>query len=353
MFAPPEHMRGADMGRRLAALFAFGAALWPVVGQAQLYPSRPITMVVPYAAGGAFDTVARIVAARMGELLGQSMIVENVTGAAGIIGVTRVINAKPDGYTILLGTVGTHAYNQTIYRKRRYDALNDFTPVTLFSDQPMVLEGRKDLPANNLAEFIALLKQNGTKMQYGSAGIGTTTHLACALLNARIGVDVPHVPYRGGGPAANDLIGGHIDYMCGNIGTVVARAAAKQSKPLALLSRERTPLMPELATAHEQGIRDYDVVTWTAFFLPKDAPKDIVAKLNEATHAAMDTPASKTRFNAIDVVGIAPERRGPEYLAKYVVERSRAGKVRSRLPVYRWTDAGFFASAHTQDVSSG
>ena len=149
---------------------------------------------------------------------------------------------------------------------------------------------------------------------------GSTTHLACALLNARIGVDVTHVPYRGGGPAANDLIGGQIDYMCGNMGTAVARAAAKQSKPLALLSRERTPLMPDLATAHEQGITDYDVVTWTAFFLPKGAPKDIVGKLNEVTHAAMDTPAIKARFNDIGVVGMPPERRGPEYLAKYVVE---------------------------------
>jgi len=309
------------MARRyLAALLAVAAAGLSVTAHAQSYPSRPVTMVVPYAAGGAFDVLARIVGARMGELLGQSLIVENVTGAAGIIGVTRVINAKPDGYTLLLGTVGTHAYNQSMYRKRRYDAVSDFTPVTLFSDQPMVLEGRKDLPANNLAEFAALLKQNGTKMQYGSAGAGTTTHLACALLNARIGVDVTHVPYRGGGPAANDLIGGQIDYMCGNMGTSVARAAAKQSKPLALLSRERAPLMPELATAHEQGIADYDVVTWTAFFLPKGTPKDIVGKLNEVTHAAMETPAIKTRLNDIGVIGVAPERRGPEYLAKYVVE---------------------------------
>jgi tripartite-type tricarboxylate transporter receptor subunit TctC len=267
-----------------------------------------------------FDTIARIIAARMSELLGQSVIVENVTGAAGIIGVQRVINAKPDGYTVLLGTVGTHAYNQSMYRKRRYDAVSDFTPVTLFSDQPMVLEGRKDLPANNLAEFIALLKQNGTKMQYGSAGVGSTTHLACALLNARIGVDVTHVPYRGGGPVANDLIGGQIDYMCGNMGTSVVRAAAKQSKPLALLSRERTSLMPDLATAHEQGITGYDVVTWTAFFLPKGAPKDIVDKLNAVTHAAMDTPAIKVRLNDIGVIGTPPQRRGPEYLAKCMVE---------------------------------
>ena len=273
------------MGRRLALLVAAGAAVWSVAAGAQSYPARPITLVVPYAAGGVFDTIARIVGARMGELLGQSVIVENVTGAGGIIGVQRVIGAKPDGYTVLLGTVGTHAYNQSIYRKRRYDAVNDFTPVTLFSDQPMVLEGRKDLPANNLAEFIVLLKQSGTKMQYGSAGVGSTTHLACALLNARIGVEVTHVPYRGGGPAANDLIGGQIDYMCGNLGTTVARAAAKQSKALALLSRER-----------------------------------VVIRLNEATHAAMDTPLIKTRFNDIGIVGVAPERRGPEYLARYVVD---------------------------------
>jgi len=308
------------IGRRLALLVAVGTVVWSLAAKAQSYPARPITIVVPYAAGGVFDTIARIIAPGMGELLGQSVIVENVTGAAGIIGVQRVINAKPDGYTVLLGTVGTHAYNQAIYRKRRYDAVNDFTPVTLFSDQPMVLEGRKDLPADNLAEFVTLLKQNGTKMQYGSAGVGSTTHLACALLNAKIGIEVTHVPYRGGGPAANDLIGGHIDYMCGNIGTFVARAAAKQSKALALLSRERTPLMPELATAHEQGITDYEVLTWTAFFLPKGASKDIVGKLNETTHAAMETPAIKKRFNDIGVIGTPPDRRGPEYLAKYVVE---------------------------------
>src|ERR1044072_6754498 len=157
-------------------------------------------------------------------------------------------------------------------------------------------------------------------MQSGSAGVGTTTHLGCALLNARIGVEVTHVPYRGGGPAANDLLGGQIDYMCGNMGTSVVRAAAKQSKPLALLSRERAALMPDLATAHEQGLTDYDVVTWTAFFLPKGAPKEIVGKLNEVTHAAMDTPAIKTRFNDIGVVGVAPERRGPKYPPKYGAE---------------------------------
>jgi tripartite-type tricarboxylate transporter receptor subunit TctC len=296
------------------------AALAPAAAQAQTYPSRPVTMVVPYAAGGTFDVLGRIMAVRMGELLGQTVIVENTTGAGGIVGVNRVISAKPDGYTLLLGTVGTHAYNQTIYKKRRYDAINDFTPVALFSEQPMVLEVRKDLPANTFAEFTTLLKQNGAKMQYGSAGAGSTTHLACSLLNARIGADVTHVPYRGSAPATNDLIGGQIDYVCGNLGAAVALITGKQVKALALLSKERSPLMPDLATAHEQGLADYDVTTWTAFFLPKGAPKEIVEKLNAVTHAAMDTPAIKSRMLEIGVTGIEPNRRSAEYLTKFVVD---------------------------------
>jgi tripartite-type tricarboxylate transporter receptor subunit TctC len=304
--------------RRCVFILAALAFISPAA--AQTYPSRPITMVVPYAAGGAFDVVGRIIAVRMGELLGQSVIVENTTGAGGIVGVTRVMNAKPDGYTFLLGTVGTHAYNQTIYRKRRYDAINDFTPVTLWSEQPMVLEVRKDLPANTFPEFVALLKQNGAKMQYGSAGVGSTTHLACSLLNARIGAEVTHVPYRGSAPATNDLIGGQIDYVCGNLGAAIALINGKQVKALALLSAERSPLMPDLATAGEQGLPDYAVTTWTAFFLPKGAPKAIVDKLNEVTHAAMDTPAIKNRMLEIGVTGIAPERRSAEYLAKFVVD---------------------------------
>ena len=306
--------------RDLIKTLAVAAAFLPVAAQAQTYPARPVTMVVPFAAGGAFDVVGRIIGVRMGELLGQPIIVENITGAAGIIGVNRVIAAKPDGYTLLLGTTGTHAYNQTIYKKRRYDAVNDFTPVALFSEQPMVLEARKDVPASTFAEFVALLKANGAKMQYGSAGAGTTTHLACALLNAKVGVEITHVPYRGGGPASNDLIAGQIDYMCGNLGTSAHRIAAKQVKGIALLSRERSPLMPDLATAHEQGLRDYDVITWMAFFLPKGTPRAIVDRLNEVAHAAMDTPAIKGRLLDIGVTGIAPERRSPEYLAKYVVE---------------------------------
>ena len=301
-------------------LVAIAAVLWPVVTQAQTYPSRPIVMVVPFAAGGTFDVMGRLMASRMSELLGQQVIVENVTGAGGVVGTIRVVNAAPDGYTLLLGSTGTHAYNQTIYKKRRYDALADFTPVTLWSEQPMVLETRNDLPANTIPEFAALLKSNGTKMQFGSAGAGSTTHLGCSLLNAAIGVDVTHIPYRGSAPAAGDLIGGRIDYLCGNLGAAAPLIFGKQVKAIAVLSKERSPLMPELASAHEQGLKDFDITSWTAFFLPKGTPKEIVDKLNEVTHATMETPIVKKRMLESGVTGVGPERRGPEYLAKFVAE---------------------------------
>jgi tripartite-type tricarboxylate transporter receptor subunit TctC len=306
--------------RNFLKALVVAVAVYPVATQAQTYPSRPIAMVVPFAAGGTFDVMGRILAVRMGELLGQPVVVENATGAGGIIGVNRVVNAAPDGYTLLLGSTGTHAYNQTIYKKRRYDAINDFTPVALFSEQPMVLEARKDLPANTVPEFAALLKASAGKMQYGSAGAGSTTHLACSLLNARIGANVTHVPYRGSAPAANDLIGGQIDYLCGNLGAAAPLILGKQVKAIAVLSRGRSPLMPDLASAHEQGLTDFDVNTWTAFFLPKGAPREIVNKLNEVTHATMDTPAIKSRMLEIGVTGIEPERRSPEYLAKFVAD---------------------------------
>jgi tripartite-type tricarboxylate transporter receptor subunit TctC len=301
-------------------VLAVSIAVWPVAAQAQTYPSRSIVMVVPFAAGGTFDVMGRIMAVRMSELIGHQVVVENTTGAGGIVGVTRVINAAPDGYTLLLGSTGTHAYNQSIYKKRRYDAVNDFTPVTLWSEQPMVLEARKDLAANTFPEFAALLKANGAKMQYGSAGAGSTTHLACSLLNSKVGVNITHVPYRGSAPAANDLIGGQIDYLCGNLGAAAPLIFGKQVKAIAVLSRGRSPLMPDLASAHEQGLTDFDVTTWTAFFLPKGAPRAIVDKLNEVAHATMETPAIKKRMIEIGVTGVAPERRSPEYLAKFVAD---------------------------------
>src|SRR5262249_20847020 len=186
-----------------------------------------------------------------------------------------------------------------------------FAPVALFSEQPMVLEVRKDLPAGSFNEFAALLKATPEKFKYGSAGAGTTTHLACSLLNSKLGVNVTHVPYRGSAPAAHDLMGGQIDYRCGNLGAAAPLITGRQVKALAVLSGARSPLMPDLATAQEQGLADFDVTTWTAFFLPKGAPRAIVDKLNEVAHATMDSPATKARMLEIGVTGVAPERRSP------------------------------------------
>jgi tripartite-type tricarboxylate transporter receptor subunit TctC len=306
--------------RNVLTALAVVATAWPATASAQEYPSRAVTVVVPFAAGGAFDSVARIITARMQEIAGQAVIVENVGGGGGTTGVKRVIAAEPDGYTVLFGTIGTHAYNQWIYKKRRYDAVADFTPVTLFSEQPMVLVARKDLPPDALPDFTALLKTKGDKLQFGSAGVGSTTHLGCALVNSRIGVTITHVAYRGGGPAMNDLLGGQIDYFCGNLGGYVPFIVASQVKAIALLSKERSPLMPDLKTAHEQGLTDLNVVTWTAFFLPRGAPRSVVDKLLKITHEAMESPDTKKRMLEIGVTGVVPERRSPEYLAKFVVE---------------------------------
>jgi tripartite-type tricarboxylate transporter receptor subunit TctC len=259
--------------RDFISVIAGMAVSWPIASHAQIYPSRPITMVIPFAAGGAFDVMGRILGARMSEILGQQVIIENTTGAAGIIGVNRVVNAAPDGYTLLFGSIGTHAYNQTIYKKPRYNAATDFTPVALFAEQPMVLNARRDFPADNLPAFVDYVKANNAKLQFGSAGAGTTTHLGCALLNAAIGINVTHVPYRGGGPASNDLIGGQIDYMCANMGGAVPLIMGKQVKAIATLSRGRSLLMPDLPTAHEQGLSILTLSPGMPFFFRKARPR--------------------------------------------------------------------------------
>ena len=285
---------------------------------AQDWPSRPVTMVVPFAAGGAFDVMGRVFTPRMSESLGQQVIVENIGAAAGIVGTNRVAKAAPDGYTFLLGSVGTHAYNATLYKKLPYNPVTDFAPVALFAEQPMVLVTRKDFPANNLQEFIAYAKANGAKLQYGSAGVGSTTHLGCALLNAATGINTTHVPYRGGGPAMLDLIAGQVHYMCSNSASALPQIANNTLKGIALLAHSRSSLLPSLATAHEQGLVDFEAITWNAFFLPKGTPAPIVKKLNDAVIEAMNAPAVKDRMQELGVDLVAPDRRSPEYLQTLV-----------------------------------
>jgi tripartite-type tricarboxylate transporter receptor subunit TctC len=302
--------------RIIAAVAALLAATAPAM--AQDWPTRPVTMVVPFAAGGAFDVIARVFSPQLSHSLGQQVIVENVGAAAGIVGTNRVAKATPDGYQFLFGSVGTHAYNQTLYKKLPYNAATDFAPVALIVEQPMVLLTRKDFPANTLQEFIAYVKANAAKLQYGSAGVGSTTHLSCALLNSAAGLDITHVPYRGGGPVTADLIAGQIHYMCSNSASSFPQITGGTLKGIALLAHERSPLLPSLATAHEQGLANFEAITWNAFFLPKDTPAAIVKKLNEATNEAMNTPAIKERMHELGVTLVAPERRSPEYLQKFV-----------------------------------
>jgi len=221
--------------------------------------------VVPFAAGGSFDVIARVITPRLSEILGQQVIVENLGAAAGIVGVNRVAHAVPDGYSVLLGTVGTHAYNPALYKKLPYNPAADFAPVGLVAEQPLVLIARKDFPPNTLPEFIAYAKANAAKLQYGSAGVGSTTHLACALLNAAAGIEVTHVPYRGAGPAMADMIGGQIQYMCSNTPGALPQIQGGTVKAIALLARGRSQLMPELATAHEQGLADFEAIAWSCW----------------------------------------------------------------------------------------
>jgi len=298
----------------IAALFAAGAGTAP----AQEWPSRPMTLIVPFAAGGAVDVVARLQSQRLGEILGQSVVVENIGGGGGTIGAQRVAKAPPDGYMFVVGNIGTHAYNQTLYRRPLYNALTDFAPAGLATESPRLLVVRKDLPANTLPEFIAYLKQNHAKMQFGSGGVGSATHIPCVLLNLAAGVEVQHIPYRGIAPSLQDLIGGRIDYMCDSIQTSAPQVTDGTIKALAILAPVRSPILPNVPTAAEQGLAGVDANAWNAFFLPKGTPEPIVTKLNAAIGATLDDPAIRERMAALGLSIVAPERRSPEYLAKFV-----------------------------------
>jgi tripartite-type tricarboxylate transporter receptor subunit TctC len=307
------------MHRTIAAA---AAVLIVITGTAaaQDWPTRPITLIVPFAAGGGIDVSARIQALRMSEMLGQSIVVENVGAAAGMVGGQRVAKAEPDGYTFLIGNTGTHAYNQTLYKKPLYNPATDFQPVGLVSESPRILIARKDLPAGNLQEFIAYLKANQKTAQFGSAGVGSGTHLPCVLLNLALGLDITHVPYRGAGPVMQDLIGGRIDYMCDTIQTGAAQAKQGMVKGIAVMSPKRVPIIPDLATTGEQGLPGVEASVWNAFFFPKGTPEPIVHKMNKAMSDTLDDPVIRKKLEELGLEIVAPERRSPDYLAKYLPE---------------------------------
>ena len=265
---------------RIALVIGVWLATSPVL--AQSWPTRPVTMVIPFAAGGGTDATGRILAPRLSELLGQQVIVENVGGAGGMTGSNRVAKAAPDGYQFLFANTGTAAFNQSLYKKPAYDTLKDFTPVSLVTEGGYLLLARKDAPPNDLKEFIAYAKDNQNKLQYGSGGPGSISHITCLLLNSMIGTRIVHVPYRGSGPAMQDLIGGRIDFLCVPFSTGLGYVQSGVVKPIAILSSHRTPLLPNLATAHEQGLTDLKVDPWTAIFVPKDTPNAIVERLSRA-----------------------------------------------------------------------
>jgi tripartite-type tricarboxylate transporter receptor subunit TctC len=285
---------------------------------AQSWPSRSMTMVVPFAAGGGADTMGRILAARLSEILGQQVIVENIGGAGGMTGAYRIVKAPPDGYQFVLGTNGTHAQNQSLYKNPLYNAATDFAPVALIGEQPIALMTRRDLPADNLQQFVAYAKANQAGMKYGSAGTGSAVQLSCVLFNAATGLRTTHVPYRGSAPAMQDLIAGRIDYQCANLAPALGQIEDHQVKAIAVLGRRRTALMPPLPTADEQGLTGFDAVLWYGIFLPKDTPAEIVQKLNTAVIATLDTPSLQERMKQVGAELAAPDQRSSEYLGKLV-----------------------------------
>jgi tripartite-type tricarboxylate transporter receptor subunit TctC len=293
-------------------------ALAPLRAAAQDWPTRPVTFVVPFAAAGAADGTARVLAGGLSQVLGQNVVIENITGAGSTIGANRVAKGAADGYQFLLGSTGTFAHSQSLYKRPPYDTLKDFAPVALISRQALVLSLRKDLPVDDLQAFIAYAKANQAKMQYGSAGAGSGIHLACALFNAAIGVHVTHVPYRGGAPALQDLIGGRIDYMCLTDLSARAQIESGTIKGIAVLGRDRSPNLPGLASAQEQGLADFDVGIWYALVAPKAVPPAIVRKLQAATVAAMELPIVQTQTQKMGADLVPPDERSSEYLQKFL-----------------------------------
>ena len=297
----------------LACLALLGAA----ETGAQDYPRKPITVVVPFAAGGPTDTVARLLGVAMGKSLKTQIIVENVGGAGGTIGAARVAKATPDGYTILLHNIG-HATAPALYRKLPYDTVGDFEPVGLVNDVPMTMVARKDFPPNTLRELIAHVKANKDKITYANAGMGGASHLCGMLFMSAIDTDLTTVPYKGTGPAMNDLLGGQVDFMCDQTTNTTSQIKAARIKVYAVTTKTRVPSLPEIPTMQEAGLPGFEVSVWHAFFAPKGTPKPAIDKLARALQDALRDPTVQQRFADLGAEAVPESRATPEALRAHL-----------------------------------
>lgn len=298
----------------LAALMAIALA-GPAATQS--LRSGTLTLVVPFAAGGPSDVAGRIIANGLSETLGQAVVVENPVGGGGTVGSLRVAKSTPDGGQFVLGNNGTHSWSQSLYKTPPYDAVTDFTPLGLAIESPRALIVPNSLPVNNLQEFIAYVKANQKTVQFASAGPGSASHVSCVLLNAMLGVDVTHVPYRGLSLAMQDLIAGRVHYICDSVSTSKPQIEGKQVKGIATTGLRRSPALPDIPTAKEQGL-DFDVLTWQGLFLAKGTPEPVLRQLNAALGKALDLPSVRERFAAIGEEIPGPDRRSAEYFSKFV-----------------------------------
>ncbi|MCU4180567.1 tripartite tricarboxylate transporter substrate-binding protein [Bosea sp. BH3] len=310
--------------KRLLLTLGLGlCALAPAMAQTD-YPTKSITLVVPFAAGGTTDIVARLMADHMGRTLGQSLVVENIAGAGGTTGANRVARATPDGYTLLMGNLGTQAASVGLYPKLSYDPRTDFEPIMNSASTPMLVVAKKDLPVKDFREFVAYLKENAAKLNYGSGGVGSTSHLTCLFLDSLLGVKPQHVPFRGSGPALNALLGGQVDYVCDQTVAIVPTVQAKEGKGLVVAVQNRLPVIPDVPTSAEQGLPQFQATGWNAMFAPKGTPKGIVDKLNAAARAALKDPATRKRL--LDLGAELPDDAGQTPAALGELVRSEIDK---------------------------
>jgi tripartite-type tricarboxylate transporter receptor subunit TctC len=295
----------------LAALSAAGA-------QAQSYPTRAVTVIVPFAAGGPADITGRIVADIFSRHLGQQFVVENVGGAGGTTGTTRAARAAPDGTTLISGHLGTNALAGVFYPNLAYDAEKDFEPVGLIAEQPELLTVRKDFPANNLQEFAAYAKANESKLNMAHAGVGSVSYIGCLLLNSAIGIKPTLVPFTGTAPAMNAILADQVDYDCDPVLGPLPHVRAGTARALAIAAKKRSPLLPDVPTSAEQGMPQFDMAPFYAVFAPKGTPKAIVDKLAEALDKGLDEPAVRTRLESLGADIADKNRRGPKALGELV-----------------------------------